>query len=256
MSFSAMSFSARALCTGCGRRPGATDTCDPFELIELDGSRHRALPYGRELEPLLRACLVPCGIPMARFVERVRSRRCRKCGVSLGNFHHRGCSEEGCPRCGRLLSRCPHFAAPRAADPLERLASVLGWLALAAHLDDAPDDYLLLALNRALLGAGPREFWKDLRRGLPLFPRRLREPPPEPSARHGICDTCGRDGLVQRCGSCGDRFHHPRCDGYRTPGGDLACFSCAASEPARQRVAMAQLARVLYFACLAASSGE
>jgi uncharacterized OB-fold protein len=32
--------------------------------------------------------------------------RCPDCGVSIGGFHHPGCSREICPRCGERLSLC------------------------------------------------------------------------------------------------------------------------------------------------------
>ncbi|HNU92774.1 MAG TPA: hypothetical protein PKO25_12955 [Spirochaetota bacterium] len=32
--------------------------------------------------------------------------RCPDCGVSIGGFHHPGCDQERCPRCGGRLSRC------------------------------------------------------------------------------------------------------------------------------------------------------
>ncbi len=52
---------------------------------------------GRGLNP------IRCG---SEFDFDAESNGCADCGVAVGSFHHWGCDQEECPRCGQQLITC------------------------------------------------------------------------------------------------------------------------------------------------------
>lgn len=52
--------------------------------------------------------------------ETYAERECHDCGVVAGEFHHRGCDVEECPKCGEQLFFCScHFVTVEEFDEVE-----------------------------------------------------------------------------------------------------------------------------------------
>ncbi len=72
------------------------DSCTPHAYYSKDENRnYAAVPY------YLR-------YPDAQGVPT----RCHDCNVKVGGYHHPGCDEERCPRCGRQLISCDCVLEP------------------------------------------------------------------------------------------------------------------------------------------------
>jgi len=78
-----------AICKCCGKDMLKVDSCIKLPFVYEDGESLDPLKYGED------------------WVEEVGdlSERCHDCNCNKGNYHHRGCDMERCPRCqGQALS--------------------------------------------------------------------------------------------------------------------------------------------------------
>jgi hypothetical protein len=80
-----------AHCGFCGQHPASADACPGNAQVSYpDGTHRRSVPYtDRETDPF----------------QRSRA-RCPGCNVRWGEYHHPGCDQERCPRCGGQLLLC------------------------------------------------------------------------------------------------------------------------------------------------------